>query len=174
MKKIIIILLLASSYSSVSAQEYPQKLAWGTPYDEISKQIPADANRSVFTPRQKPEYTNKILSFITAIDENYSDKIRILKVVSSNTADFLFFNNKLYSTLIEWDSIDDKAMKKIEAELLASFGSPTVQQSENLTISSYANATSKVLLYKKKTKDGKWSTRVYYYAKRLFKMLILE
>jgi hypothetical protein len=172
-KKIIIIILIFAS-TGVFSQEYPQKLQWGLQFDELSKVIPQNIKQTVFTPKQKPGYSNKILSFITAIDENYSDKIKILKAVSSNTTDFLFFNNKLYSTLVEWESIDEKSMKKIEAELLASFGQPSTQQSDNLLINSYANTTTKVLLYKKKTGDGKWSCRVYYYAKKLFKMLILE
>jgi hypothetical protein len=173
-KKKIIIILLIFAYTGIFAQDYPQKLQWGLGFDDLSKQIPSEIKQTVFTPKQKPEYSNKILSFITAIDESYNDKIKILKAVSTNTTDFLFFNNKLYSTLIEWESIDEKSMKKIETELQASFGQPAIQQSENLMINSYANSTTKVLLYKKKTSDGKWSCRVYYYAKKLFKMLILE
>ncbi len=173
-KKKIIIIILIFAATGIFAQDYPQKLEWGIQFEEITKDIPQNVKQTVFTPKQKPEYTNKILSFIIAIDEKYSDKIKILKAVSSNTADFLFFNNKLYSTLIEWENIDDKSIKKIEAELLASFGNPSAQQSDNLLINSYANSTTKVLLYKKKTGDGKWSCRIYYYAKKLFKMLILE
>lgn len=147
---------------------------WGTPLDKVKSTLPSDRESTQFTPREKPKYKNKLLSYITAIDGELVDKIIIVRLNGRPVTDYLFVNNKLYTIMENWGSIDEKTVKEIETGLNGRYGQPLVQQDKNFFIYSYNSDTTKVLYYIMKNTDGTAACKVYYYTKKLFRMLILE
>jgi hypothetical protein len=146
---------------------------WGIGIDKLRKALPPDKTET-FTPKEKPKYTNKIMSYITAIDSALAEKIIILRHQSSPVIDYLFVNGRLYTIMEQYDSLSESEVKEIQTRLTGLYGQPQAQQEKDLTIYSYASDTTKALFYLKKTGNGKSKSRVYYYAKKLFRMLILE
>lgn len=147
---------------------------WGTSLSKVKSTLPSDKESTQFTPAEKPKYKNMILSYITAIDAKLSEKIIIIRVKSQPVVDYLFVNNKLYTIMENWGSIDAKAEKEIHTRLVSQYGEPVVQQDKNFFIYSFNSDKTKVLYYVVKEKDGKSKCRVYYYTKQLFRMLISE
>lgn len=147
---------------------------WGTQLVKVKKTLPSDKESTQFSPKEKPKYKNKILSYITAIDNNLLDKIIIVRLQSQPVVDYLFVNDKLYTIMENWGSVDQKTEKDILAKLTGQFGQPLVQQDKNFYIYSYNTDKTKVLYYLMKSKDGKSRCKVYYYTKQLFRMLITE
>lgn len=147
---------------------------WGTPLDQLKKSLPSDKETTQFTPKEKPNYKNKLLSYITAIDGNLVDKIIIVRLKSRPAMDYLFVNNKLYTIMENWGKVDEKTQKEIETNLSGQFGQPLVQQDKNFYIYSYNSDKTKVLYYIMKNTDGTSTCKVYYYTRKLFRMLITE
>lgn len=159
---------------SDAAWSAPMQYDWGTQLLKVKKTLPSDKESQQFSPKDKPKYKNKILSYITAIDNKLIDKIIVLRVKSLPEVDYLFVNDKLYTIMENWGSVDAKMDKEIQAKLAVQFGQPLVQQDKNLAIYSYNSDKTKVLYYLMKSPDGKAKCKVYYYTKQLFRMLITE
>ncbi len=147
---------------------------WGTPLDQLKKSLPSDKEATQFTPKEKPKYKNKLLSYITAIDGNLVEKIIIVRLKARPVVDYLFVNNKLYTIMENWGKVDEKTAKEIEANLNGLYGQPLVQQDKNFYIYSYNTDKTKVLCYLMKNTDGTSTCKVYYYTRKLFRMLITE
>ncbi|MBN2160406.1 MAG: hypothetical protein JW807_13515 [Spirochaetes bacterium] len=147
---------------------------WGTELEKVKKSLPSDRESTQFTPRDKQNYKNKILSYITAIDADLADKIIILRLETRPVTDFLFVKDRLYTVMEDWGRVDEKTEKEIHAKLAGLYGKPLVQQDKSFFIYSYSNDTTKVLYYLMKLPEGKSQCKVYYYTRQLFKMLISE
>ncbi|MBP7735503.1 MAG: hypothetical protein KA369_05970 [Spirochaetes bacterium] len=169
-----ITLMTALMFASASLAGAPLKYEWGTQLLKVKKSLPSDRESTQFTPKDKPKYKNKILSYITAIDNKLIDKIIILRIQSKPVIDYLFVNDKLYTIMENWGNVDPKTEKEIQANLTRQFGQPLVQQDRNFFIYSYNTDKTKVLCYLMKSTDGTSKCKVYYYAKQLFRMLITE
>jgi hypothetical protein len=165
-------LFVCVAIMSISAA--PISYEWGTDLVKIKKSLPSDRESTQFTPRDKPNYKNKILSYITAIDAKLVDKIIILRLKSKPVVDYLFVNDKLYTVMENWGEVDQKTEKDILAQLSSQFGGPLVQQDKNFYIYSFNSDKTKVLYYLMKLPNGKSKCKVYYYTKQLFRMLITE
>ncbi len=147
---------------------------WGTQMLKVRKTLPSDKTSTQFSPKDRPKYKNKILSYITAIDNKLLDKIIIVRLETRPVVDYLFVNDKLYTIMENWGSIDQKTEKDIQTKLSSQFGQPLVQQDKNFYIYSYNSDKTKVLYYLMKSADGTSKCKVYYYTKQLFRMLITE
>jgi hypothetical protein len=161
-------------FATEAIRSAPLQYEWGTQMLKVKKTLPSDKESVQFTPKDKPKYKNKILSYITAIDNKLLDKIIIVRVKSQPEIDYLFVNDKLYTILENWGNIDPKTEKDIQARLASIFGQPLIQQDKNFYIYSYNSDKTKVLYYLMKSPDGKSKCKVYYYTKQLFRMLITE
>jgi hypothetical protein len=147
---------------------------WGTQLEKVKKTLPSDKESVQFAPKDRPKYKNKILSYIIAIDNKLLDKIIVLRVKTQPVIDYLFVNDKLYTIMENWGSVDAKTEKDILAKLSGLFGQPLVQQDKNFYIYSFNSDKTKVLFYVMKSPDGKSKCKVYYYTRALFRMLITE
>jgi hypothetical protein len=171
---ITIIVMAVLLFASGSAMSAPLQYEWGTQLLKVKKSLPSDKESVQFTPKDRPKYKNKILSYITAIDNKLLDKIIIVRLQTQPVIDYLFVNDKLYTIMENWGSVDLKTEKEIQTKLTSLFGQPLVQQDKNFYIYSYNSDKTKVLYYLMKSPDGKSKCKVYYYTKQLFRMLITE
>lgn len=147
---------------------------WGISMAAVRKGIPSSAATVQFTPAEDPEYENKIMSYITAIDADLVKKITIVRVKSQPVTDYLFVGDRLYTIMESWGEIDAGKGKTIETTLSGKYGAPLVQQDKNFYIYSYKNDKTKVLYYLTKISDTRSKCTVYYYTKKLFRALIME
>jgi len=172
---LILSISLFLSISSVSAAHYnPPSCDWGAMLIKVKNTLPPDTSFTEFSPSEKPDYKNKILSYITAIDNKLYDKIVILRIKSNPETDYLFVNNKLYSIIENWGTIDQHAEKEILSNLTKQFGKTQLQKDNNFYIYSYNSDRTKVLCYLIKLPDKRSTCKVYYYTRQLFRMLISE
>lgn len=174
MRMKIIITLLAAALICPGAYSMTGIDAWGTSRDvTIKKQALAANNFTEFSPADHPEYENKIMNYIVAIDANLKNKINIVRTKEDPRRDFLFVNNKLYSVLEDYGKISNDKFQSIIRNLSGVFGRPSVQQDRNMTIHTFFNDKTKVLVLSN-AKGGAVECRIYLYSGKLFKMLMSE
>ena len=130
-------------------------------------------NYTEFTPAIRPNYNNKIMNFIVAIDNSLKSKIFVLRSKSKPTKDFLFVNNRLYSIMENHGRISNDNLNIIINRLTITYDKPNIQKDKFMIVYSYFDKHTKVLVYAFK-KNNNIKCRVYHYAKNLFKMLINE
>ena len=152
----------------------PVSYDWGTPFINIKKALPSDKETMQFSPYDKPKYKNKILEYIKGIHEKFLAKTIILRVKSKPEIDYVFINKKLYTIMENWGKINAQTEKDIQYRLTNRFGKPHVQKDNNFYIYSYNNDKTKVLFYLLKQPGGQAKCKVYYYTKKLFRMLLTE
>jgi hypothetical protein len=152
----------------------PPSAEWGTTLDDFKKSLSGDMNVVQFTPKDQPGYKNKILNFITAIDDSYITKTIILRINTVPRTDYLFVKEKLYTKLEDWLVADKKLQDSIYNRLKSIYGEPSIQKDGNFYIYSFNSKDTKVLFYKLVYADGNAKCKVYYYTSKLFKMLIMD
>ncbi len=169
----LIILLLALSSNGMHRPELPYH-DWGSLIEKVKSTLAAGTESQEFTPSEKPEYKNRILGHITAIDNKLLNKITILKVKTWPETDYLFVNNKLYSVIENWEEINQSTEQKLLAGLKNQFGKAHVQKDNNFYIYSYEGDRTKALCYIMKLPGNMSTCKVYYYTKHLFRLLLSE
>jgi len=147
---------------------------WGTDINFVKKDFGSESSYTQFSPKQQPDYDNKIVSYITAIDEAYINNIVVLRSKTSPPVDYLFVKNRLYTTLEEWGEVDTVKHDQILDSLNKKYGNPSRQQDQEITIYSYSDTKTKVIYFTKRVSGKKYACRVYYYARQLFRLLILD
>ncbi|MCX7679963.1 MAG: hypothetical protein N2316_12220 [Spirochaetes bacterium] len=173
-KKIHLIAVLCAfvTIPTITASNIEQ-YNWGIDKDETIKKHFPSGNYISFTPTQKPEYENKILSFILAINSEIKDRIVILRIESNPQRDFLFIRNKLYSVLENYGVLPAGEFEKLINKLSSIYKEPNIQKDKNTVTYSFYGKDTKVLVLsyeKQKLVDCK----VYHYASKLFRILISE
>jgi hypothetical protein len=169
---ILVIGMLISSglAGSFSLQNYKQ---WGISRDEvISKYLAAD-KFTEFKPSARPEYENKIMNYIVAIDSGLKDRIQILRGGKGPRADYLFVDEKLYCVLEDYDLISVAALGELVKGMSSIYGKSNIQKDRSMTIYSFFSSETKVLVLAS-VKSGRVEVKAYYYASKLFKMLIMK
>jgi hypothetical protein len=146
--------------------------SWGTDYAEFTK------NRSSsiiteFKPAEKPKYKNKILNYITGINPEIINQIKVVRIRSNPVKDYMFVQGGLYTIKENWDIISVKHENKIYSNLRRKYGKPDVKDDGNLKIISFKKGMTKVIYYRLLFNNGTARCTVYYYSTRLFRMLFM-
>jgi hypothetical protein len=149
-------------------------LQWGITLNQVMSSLPTDKKITQFNPKQKENYSNKIMSYIIAIDNTLEEKITIVRINSQPVVDYLFINNTLYSVMEDWNDIDSSVEKNIKDNLEKKFSTPNLQQENNKLIYSFSDEKTKVLYYVLNFPNNKNNCAVYYYTKKLFRMLMMD
>ncbi len=150
-----------------------QPFGWGTPLGKVRSDLKNTGRMESFNPTNRTGYTNKVLSFILAIDEDIGGEMMVLSHNSGYTRDYLFIRGRLATTMEDFGQIPDKTMNMIIRELKKRYGEPSTQSKGSLTIDSWSDSTSKVMLYRKKLDNGRYKSKLYLYDRALFRQLIL-
>ncbi|MDH7552856.1 MAG: hypothetical protein QHH74_04295 [Spirochaetota bacterium] len=124
-----------------------------------------------YTLNQLQGYKNKLLNYILAIDENFKDKIVIIRVTSDITRDFMFINNKLYVITDYMQKSSEDYMSGAIAQLEKKYGVPQKQSEGATTTYTFTRDETKVIAIGEK-KGNKYSLTIYYYYKNLFRSLM--
>jgi hypothetical protein len=124
-----------------------------------------------YTLSQLKGYSNKLLNYILAIDENYKDKIVILRVTSDITRDFMFINNKLYVITDYMQKSSEDYISGAIAQLGEKYGMPQKQSEGATTTYTFTRDETKVISIAEK-KGNNYSLTIYYYYKNLFRSLM--
>jgi len=174
MKKFIkIITITMVLLAGITIYSQNQDYKWGTSYEEFLSTIDKSKKIIAFKPSEKPRYKNIIMNYITAIDAKFKTKISILRVDGDPKIDYMFINKKFYSVLIDYGKIDNNSELKIIKDLNNKYGTPSIQKSKDFFIYAYTNQNLKILFYRKKI-NNKIKCKEFIYAKKLFRMLLME
>jgi hypothetical protein len=145
---------------------------WGASKDAVIKEyLQNDKNIIRFKPSEKPEYKNKILTYIVAIDADLANSIDIIRSSTRPEKDFLFVKDRLYSILENRGPIGKSSEDRLINELKSAYGNPGIQKDNQSLIYSFKDNETKVLLILSKEAGSSVCT-LYYYASKLFKMLL--
>ncbi|MCU0847500.1 MAG: hypothetical protein MUD12_06390 [Spirochaetes bacterium] len=171
---ILSVYLLCSGIDAFPASqaEHSTFLEWGTTIDIMKKSN--DARYTLFTPIEKPEYKNRIIKHLSRMDEGLLKKIIIMRIKSEKQVDYLFLDGKLFSVLEDWGKVDGQKLADLKKSLAGKYGEPTVRSGDRFTVYSFNNASSRIFCYATPYKGGKTRCRIYYYTKKLYKMLLLD
>jgi hypothetical protein len=168
---IVLSLILMLCYSN--SYSLPNYNDWGISKEEVIKRyLPKDKKYIQFD-ATRPNYENKIMNYIIAIDRDLKQKIKILRSSEKPVRDFLFVNDKLYSVLENQGILSSKKQSKLIEYLTSQFGTPTIQHDKRMTIYSFKGIKTKVLLLSN-TGSVNTECKIYFYASNLFKMLIAQ
>ncbi len=146
---------------------------WGTDYSEFVK-IRSSSIITEFKPSEKPAYKHKILTFITGINPEIINRIKVVRIRSNPVYDYMFINNRLYTIKKNWDLISARDEKKISSDLRRRFGKPDIKDDGKLRISSFRKGRTKVIYYRLLFDNGTARCTTYYYSTRMFRMLFME
>ena len=160
----------AESSDAISAQG----ARWGITLDDFTKNLGDNVRSIRFTPKDKPDYKNKLMSYITAIDNAYLSHILIIRTMTVPQTDYLFIKGKLYTILEDWHVVNAKKQDSILNDLKKRYGEASIAKDGNFSIISFNTPATKVLFYKLVYADGTAKCKVYYYTNKLFRMLIMD
>ena len=124
-----------------------------------------------YTLNQLQGYKNKLLNYILAIDENFKDKIVIIRVTGDITRDFMFINNKLYVITDYMQKSSEDYISGAIAQLEKKYGVPQKQSEGATTTYTFTRDETKVIAIGE-NKGNNYSLTIYYYYKNLFRSLM--
>jgi hypothetical protein len=150
-----------------------QPFPWGTPLEKVQSDLMTNGSIESFNPTNRSGYTNKVMSYILAVDENIGSDMVVLSHKSGYTRDYLFIQGRLSTTMEDFGQISGETMNMIIRDLKRRYGEPSSQSEGGLTIDSWSDNKSKVMLYRKKLDNGRYKSKLYLYDRALFRKLIL-
>ncbi|MDY6970265.1 MAG: hypothetical protein SVR08_16655 [Spirochaetota bacterium] len=147
---------------------------WEISKDRIIRQYFQKGKKYIeFSPDARPKYKNKIMNYIIAIDGTLKKKIKIIRKKADHETDFLFVNNKLYSVRESYFSIKQSRLNTIIKDISSEYSKSSVQKDNQLSIYSFSNDKTKVILIHNHNSEI-MDCKIYFYASKLFRMLISE
>jgi hypothetical protein len=149
-----------------------QNPPWGTNYGEFIKNK-SSSIMAEFKPVEKPKYKHKILKFITGINPEIINQIKVVRIRSNPIREFMFINNGLYTIKENWNIIPVKDEKKVYSDLKRQYGKPDIKDDGNLRTISFKKGRTKVIYYRLLYGNGTARCAVYYYSTRMFRMLFM-
>ncbi len=165
---IICLFLYSKGYGQVS---YP--LNWEIDYTLFLKRIPSGIKYEKFIPEKRPQYENIIMKFIIAL-RNSLKNITIIRLRSYPETDYVFVKDKLLVILENWKIINSDNNRRILKRLKKRFGKSDIKKDGKLYIHSFGNSKTKVLLYKEQLAPSRYKSKIYYYPRKLFRILLKE
>ena len=174
MKRIASIMLLFVFILSVTiagAYDVLYVKNWEVNQNDVIKNYIHKSPYKMYTLSQLQGYTNKLLNYILAIDENYKDKVVIIRVSSDITRDFMFINNKLYVITDYMQKSSEEYISGTIAQLEKQYGVPQKQSEGTTTTYTFTKDESKVIAIAE-NKGKHYSLTIYYYYKNLFRSLM--
>lgn len=149
-------------------------LTWGITKTECDQAFPfTDKDVRVFSPADDNKYENRIMNYIIAIDTDLKSDIVIYRTLKAPVKDFLFVKNRLYSILEDYGNISSSEEQRTIDSLKKTYGEPSVLRDKNVVIYSYQDANTKVIMISSQ-KGNAYNCKAYYYASKLFKMLMTK
>lgn len=146
---------------------------WGMRKDDVNAKYLKGIEQTSFTPVSKPEYENKILNFILAINSDMKERITIIRTSTTPPRDYLLINNKLYSVMENYGVMPAAGLDKVINELSSVYRQPNIQKDKNMVTYSFYGKETKVLVLSYQ-KQNLVDCKVYHYASKLFRILISE
>lgn len=146
---------------------------WGISQAELISRLKLE-NYTSFRPEEKPEYSNRVIDFFSAMNPEDRGMINIIKAQGTPETDYCFFNEKLYSITEEWKNTDRVNAHRLLLELKAKYNEPSVEEKNSSTVYSFKKGKTKVLVYKKTIDEKNLQIKIFYYSTDLFSMFLME
>ncbi len=170
---LIFIAVIALPDSSAANVGTNSEYNWGISRKAIIDAYISPREYTEFRHSERPDYQNKIMNYIIAINSALSDKITIIRSKSDPEKDFLLVNNKLCSVLEDYNRLSHSSLASIISNLSGRYKQPSIQKDRDLTIYSFFDNRTKIIVIAQ-DKDRLVSCKVYYYSSKLFRMLLSE
>ena len=145
---------------------------WRISQQQVLETLPAGSNHELFTPKQKPEYKNRIINHLMSIDETIEGRMVVLQTGINPRRDYVFLDNSLCIILYQWDDMPGETLSLLLHELERQYGQPQTGADESLPSLSYRNNKSCALLIKRQSSGKGTDVRLYLYPKNLFYILL--
>ncbi len=144
---------------------------WEIDKAEVIRSYIHTLSYKTYTLSQLKGYSNKLLNYILAIDENYKNRLIVLRVTGDITRDFIFINNKLYVITDYMQKSSEDYILGAIAQLKKKYGVPQKQSEGATTTYTFTRDETKVIAIGE-NKGTNCSLTIYYYYKNLFRSLM--
>lgn len=166
----VTILRAAAFTAEASAEEHYR---WGMDRMAVVASYIPSRDFIEFKLAERPDYENKILNYIIAIDSNLSSKVTVIRGKSRPETDYLFVRGSLCSVLENYGMMPRNSFSAMMERLKTDYGNPGIQKDDTTTTYSFFSDKSKIIVLSK-DRQQTVDCKVYYYASRLFRMLITD
>jgi len=144
---------------------------WEAKRKDVIKNYVQKTPYKTYTLSQLQGYSNKLLNYILAIDENYKSRIVIVRVGSDITRDFMLIDDKLYVITDYMQQSSEGYITGTIAQLEKQYGVPQKQSEGVTTTYTFTKDETKVIAIAE-NKGKYYSLTIYYYYKNLFRSLM--
>lgn len=125
-----------------------------------------------FFPDQKSHYRNRIMSYISGIAAGTVHRMEILRNSADAKRDYLFIDNKLYSVMADYGKIPASRFRALFTDLKKQYGKASVKKDKTLSVISFSDKKTKVVMYGLAVENSIIKCKVYYYPAKLFMMML--
>jgi len=155
----------------MKADTLPRRLPWNSTLEENRAKLPSSATNTLFALRDHPEYKNRILTHLLALDDSLKGRIVILRTCKYPVEDRIFIDNKLSCLLYEWNGLTDAQVRALRDEIGRIYGIPLTAGGDTAPVTFSRGDTSGLVTYKY-SPEGGLDMRLYLYARSLYRRLL--
>jgi hypothetical protein len=155
----------------IPAANYAYEKYWGKDYNTFINSIDKTVKYAVFDPREKPNYKNRVVGFITSLNNQSNKELKIVRLMVIPETDYLFFNGKLSAVTENRGIISVKDGEIILKNLTKKFGQPRQEKKSSLYIYTFRHARTRVILYQQLIDNRSMRCKVYCYTNDIFNSL---
>jgi hypothetical protein len=153
---------------------YAYERYWGRDYNKFIASIDKTIKYSIFDPREKPDYKNRVVDFITSLNNESNKDIKIIRVMVTPETDYLFFNGRLCAVTENRGVISIKDGEIILKNLTKKFGIPQKEKKSSLYIYTFQQRRTRVILYQQLIDNNSMRCKVYGYTNDIFNSLFSD
>jgi hypothetical protein len=156
------------------AGNYSYEKYWGKDYNTFINSIDKTVKYAVFDPREKPNYKNRVVSFITSLNNESNKEIKVIRLMAIPETDYLFFNGQLCAVTENRGVISVKDGEIILRNLKKKLGSPQKEKKSSLYIYNFKQRRTRVILYQQLIDNRSMRCKVYNYTNDIFNSLFSD
>lgn len=153
---------------------YPYEKVWGTEYKKFIASIERGIEYTEFDPADKPDYRNRIATFIYSLNSAANKEIKIVRLKIKPETDYLFYGGKLCGITENRGLINIKDGEMILRDLKRKFGEPESEKKSSLYVYTFKKNRTRIILYQQLTDNDIMRCRVYIYTNDIFNTLFSD
>ena len=153
---------------------YSYEQVWGRDYKKFIDSIDRVIEYTEFDPADKPDYKNRIVSFIYSLNRAANKEIRIVRLKLNPETDYLFYGRKLCGITENRGLINIKEGEIILNNLTRRFGVPEAEKKSSLYIYTFKKNRTRIILYQQILDNNTMRCKVYSYTNDIFNTLFSD
>jgi len=156
------------------AGNYAYEKNWGKDYNSFIESLDKTVQYTIFDPREKPDYRNRVAGFITSLNSESKKDIKVVRLMIVPETDFLFFSGKLCAVTENRGIISVADGEVILKNFIEKFGHPQKEKKSSLYIYTFKKNRTRAILYQQLIDNNKMRCKIYCYTNDIFNSLFSD